>query len=526
MNRTRWIRLASFCCAAALTLSACGAPELGAVGEPAEISLDSPEKVLEGGFVLDSPDLVWDGYGEAIDVNGDVLVVGAAEWNRSGPGSAYVYRRSGNEWRQEARLMTSDLADFEAQASGFASQRLGTSVALGEGIVAVGAPGNTDALTNGYDSAVYLYEFDGESWVETAKLTAEQPDSAEIKFGMDAFARFRPSLFGSLVALDGDTLAVGGDSGAQSVYVYQRNEDGWQKQARLRIPGRSGKELYMASMDLFGDTLALSAFYALPFDAQKLELMMIGNVVVYVFERTGETWKESFHFVSEEGEKDLISLPEVNVGASVALDGAAGRAERMAVGLPGFPDWSQVKENDALLGANPENVPDFPGSNRQAGAVYLFERSEQGWKQTTILRPEGWQDPPGVGLIPSWIPATPEGEQSEPSEEDGVLIAAGGGAYVFPGHIYSEKPEISFFGATVDLDGEQLAVTAGYANGTYVFEQRGDEWVYKFRLFPGQSAKRGTEDFAQVVSIDGCNLLLGTPGEFGGTAHAFELCDR
>jgi hypothetical protein len=308
-------------------------------------------------------------------------------------------------------------------------------------------------------------------------------------------------LFGSLVALDGDTLAVGGDSGAQSVYVYQRNEDGWQEQARLQIPGRSGKELYMASMDLFGDTLALSAFYALPFDAEKNELLMTGNVVVYVFERTGETWKESFHFVSEEGEEDLLFLPEVNVGASVALDGAAGRAERMAVGLPGFPDWSQAEDNVALFGVNPENVPDLPGSNRQAGAVYLFERSEQGWKQTTILRPEGWEDPPGVGGHYDAFPV-----------------------FAFPGYDYSEEPEISFFGATVDLDGEQLAVTAGYANGTYLFERQGEEWFYRYRLFPDQSRVTGSEDFAQVVSIDGCTLLLGTPGEFGGTVHVFDIC--
>lgn len=499
MRKTILIKMVIFSCAAALMLSACGSPKLDAVGEPIEFPLESPEAVLEGGFVLDSPDLVWDGYGEAVDVNGDVLVVGAAEWNQCGPGSAYVYRRSGKGWRQEARLITSDLADYEAQASDFASQRLGTSVSLGSEIVAVGAPGNADALAGGYAGAVYLYEFDGESWVETAILTAEQPDSAEIKFGMGAFARFRPSLFGSLVALDGDTLAVGGDSGSQSVYVYQRNENGWQEQARLQIPGKPGKELYMASMDLFGDTLALSAFYVLPFDAEKNELMMIGNVIVDVFERTGKTWKESFHFVSEEGEEDLLFLPEVNVGASVALDGAAGRAERMAVGLPGFPDWSQAEDNVDLFGANPENVPDLPGSNRQAGAVHLFERSEQGWKQTTILRPEGWEDPPGVG-----------------GHYPPVLA--------FPGYVYSEEPEISFFGATVDLDGEQLAVTAGYANGTYVFERQGEEWFYRYRLFPDQTRGGGSEDFAQVVSIDGCTLLLGTPGEFGGTAHVFDIC--
>lgn len=503
MNKKILIKLAVFGSAAALLVSACGAPKLGAVGETLAFPLESPEAVLEGGVVLDSPDLVWDGYGEAVDVNGNVLVVGAAEWNQLGPGSAYVYRRSGQGWRQEARLITSDLAEFEAQASELASQRLGTSVALGGEIVAVGAPGNTDALTGGYAGAVYLYEFDGESWVETAKLSAAQPDRAEIKFGMDSLARFRPSLFGSLVALDGYTLAVGGDSGAQSVYVYQRSENGWQEQARLQIPGRSGKELYMASMDLFGDTLAVSAFYVLPFDAQKLELLMIGNVVVYVFERTGETWKESFHFVSEEGEQDLLFLPEVNVGASVAVDGAAGRAERIAVGLPGFPDWSQAEDNVGLFGANAGNVPDLPISNRQAGAVYLFERSEQGWKQTTTFRPEGWESPPVLG----------EDYYAQPMS-------------AFPGYVYSEEPEISFFGATVDLDGEQLAVTAGYANGTYVFERQGEEWFYRYRLYPDQSRETGSEDFAQVVSIDGCTLLLGTPGEFGGTAHVFEICPK
>jgi len=94
----------------------------------------------------------------------------------------------------------------------------------------------------------------------------------------------------------------------------------------------------------------------------------------------------------------------------------------------------------------------------------------------------------------------------------------------FPGYVFSEEPEISFFGATVDLDGEQLAVTAGYANATYLFKRQDQEWIYRFRFFPGQSRKIGSEDYAQIVRIDGCTLLLGTPGEFGGTAHVFNLC--
>jgi hypothetical protein len=97
-------------------------------------------------------------------------------------------------------------------------------------------------------------------------------------------------------------------------------------------------------------------------------------------------------------------------------------------------------------------------------------------------------------------------------------------SFVFPGDVYSENPEISFFGATVDLDENLLAVTAGYANATYVFERQGQDWVYQFRIVPRAEAPGPWEDFAQVVTISGETVLLGTPGEFGNSAYVFDLC--
>ncbi len=97
-------------------------------------------------------------------------------------------------------------------------------------------------------------------------------------------------------------------------------------------------------------------------------------------------------------------------------------------------------------------------------------------------------------------------------------------SFVFPGDVYSENPEISFFGATVDLDENLLAVTAGYANATYVFEHQGQDWVYRFRIAPRPEEPGLWEDFAQVVTISGETVLLGTPGEFGNSAYVFSLC--
>jgi hypothetical protein len=89
--------------------------------------------------------------------------------------------------------------------------------------------------------------------------------------------------------------------------------------------------------------------------------------------------------------------------------------------------------------------------------------------------------------------------------------------------LFSEAPETSFFGATVDLDGDQLAVTAGFANATYVFEHQDGDWVYRFSVKPGQEKIELWEDSAQVVRISGQTLLLGTPSEFGNSAYVFSL---
>jgi len=490
----------------ALALSDCSRFMSEPTAVPIEVELDMPQEVIDGGVNLDALDQTWDGYGEVVGVHGDVPVVGAAEWNQCGPGSAFVYRFSDGEWQEESRLTASDRGVFEKQARRFESQRFGSSVAVGEGVVAVGAPGNAYPVAERYTGAVYLFEYDGQTWIETAKFTADRLDldTAQIEADPSICSNMKRKSFGALVTLDGDTLAVGGDSSTDSVYIYQRGENGWREQARLTVPGSPGRDLYMVSIDLFGDTLALSAFYVSPQSEQ--DMFLTGKVIVYVFERTGNTWQQSFRFIPEDSDKDLLFPREVNVGASVALGGESGQANLLAIGLPGFPDWTGDLDV-ALLGVEPEKI-EFPESNRKTGAVYIFERGEDGgWKPQSTLRPAGLENPPGPGSFFSRNPSPTE-------------IAA----YVFPGDLYSEDPEISFFGSTVDLDEQQLAVTSGFANATYVFERQGRDWVYRFRIIPDRVGEGLWEDYAQVVAINQCNLLLGTPGEFGDSAYVFDLC--
>jgi hypothetical protein len=176
-----------------------------------------------------------------------------------------------------------------------------------------------------------------------------------------------------------------------------------------------------------------------------------------------------------------------------------------------------------IFGAEPEQIPEFRASKHQTGAVYLFEKRDDGWHQQVTLKPAGWETPPGPGSTsaifqPAAEVAQDGSENEEAHESIGFVETA-----VFPGHIFSERPEITFFGATVDLDRSRLAMTAGFANATYVFERSDSEWVYRFSVKPSQEKIELVEDWAQVVRISGQTLLLGTPSDFGNSAYVFNL---
>lgn len=540
MIKARRLLVSLICCLSALVLVACSSILSRPTGSPIVV-FDAPIEVLDGGIRLDSPGEAWDGYGQAVDIYGDMLVIGAPERNHAGPGSVYVYRFSGGDWGEEAQLTASDREAFSQRAKLFESPQFGNSVAVAEGTIAIGAPGNAEAITAGYSGAVYLFEHDGQTWKETAKLIPERAHTQEDELCSD---RMRRDSFGALVALEGDTLAVGGDASSNDVYIYKRAGTGWQEQARIPVPSSPGRDLYMTSMALSGDSLALSALYVPP-QSEQIEKtgLITGNLMIHVFSRVGNTWSENFQFSPEERAMDFVFLAEQNFGASVALAGTTGRAELLAVGLPGFPDWSSAEKLPLIFGTNPDlDMPELPASHRQAGAIYLFERSQVGsWSPQATLRPAGWENPPGVPSFFSMIPPNPEGEQdnsdvtlvcsglidcsaaAQEAKQDDFDREAFLASFVSPGSFYSEDPEVSFFGARVDLDGNRLAATAGFANATYVFERQGQDWIYKYSLTPRREGAGVWEDFGQAVAISDHTLLLGTPGEFGDSAYVFDL---
>lgn len=106
-----------------------------------------------------------DNFGRAVALHGDLLVVTARkeEVLEENEGTAYVFRRTGASWTEEAKLTASD---------GTIGARFGQSVAImGNNLIAVGAR-DADSPKAKACGAVYIFQRIANEWVETAKLTA------------------------------------------------------------------------------------------------------------------------------------------------------------------------------------------------------------------------------------------------------------------------------------------------------------------------------------------------------------------
>lgn len=152
-----------------------------------------------------------DNFGTDVDIDGDLMVVGAHKKNAGGlpdAGEVYVYRRVSGQWTLEQNLIADDAA---------ISDQFGTSVSIFGDKIAVGSPNNSEAAFNG--GAVYIYKFDNGTWVEEEKILAGDANDSDN--------------FGFSVSLDNDRVLIGcpnnngGSPNIGGAYVYDFDGNNW-----------------------------------------------------------------------------------------------------------------------------------------------------------------------------------------------------------------------------------------------------------------------------------------------------------
>lgn len=320
-------------------------------------------------------------FGAAVALDGDRLVVGspgessgakgvpASPSDTSAPsaGAVYVFERSGTTWSQKAYVKPS-------YATAYAS--FGAAVAISGDEIAVGSPGESSTATGIggnqsdvsriYTGAVFTFQRSGAAWNQAQYFKAS--------FVADY------DLFGTAVALAGDTLVVGSPGqhsnatgiggtetnnyapGSGAAYVFARSGGVWSQQAFVKGSVTIQNARLGSSVALSGDTMAIGA----PNPAGDPLTGSGGpeSARVFMFTRSGSTWSQSASLQAS------VHSGVSHFGAAVALSGYA-----LLVGAP------EESSNAKWVGGSQTNT-----LAALAGAAYLFKRNNDVWSQALYVK--------------------------------------------------------------------------------------------------------------------------------------------
>jgi choice-of-anchor B domain-containing protein len=320
-----------------------------------------------------------DGFGRSIAVNGDLLLVGA-----DSVGTAYLFRRQAGSWVETARLAP------DGKVAGF-----GDAVALGDGLILVGAPGG-----NGGEGSVFIFEPVEGGWTVSATIHGD---------GTDVGSR-APEGFGATVAQAGDWVFVGAPGGRVdmflggqfrsnppqgSVYVFRRDDDGWSRVDKLESPPqRSLGAMYGSSLALNEREALIGAVGTDDFG---------GAVYRYGYSEDDTRWSlegSLAPFDAPAGGMFGIDLAlgedEVLIGAPGAGTGRMeGRVYRFTRGRSG--EWSAASKlgtiglkfgsayGAAIAAKEDLVVAGLPGDDYGAGSAVIMSRLADGWDRSHVL---------------------------------------------------------------------------------------------------------------------------------------------
>ena len=212
-------------------------------------------------------------FGCSVSIDGDYAVIGADGYDSS---SAYIFKRDGTTWTQQTKLIASGGGNF------------GCSVSIDGDYAIVGA------MSAANSGAAYIFKRDGTSWVEEAKLLASDGGIYD--------------RFGRSVSIDGEYAIIGaseddnenGDR-AGSAYVFKRNGTIWYEQAKLLASDGD-------VMDYFGYCVSLNGDYAVIGAAKDDGIIALDVGSAYIFKRSGTSWSEEAKLLALNKAKEVFNI--------------------------------------------------------------------------------------------------------------------------------------------------------------------------------------------------------------------------
>ena len=444
------------------------------------------ERGYEEGYLKASNARQHSQLGAAVAIAGDTIVVGApgessaatgVDGHASGDtahfsGAAYVFRRSGGVWSQEAYLKASNTGEDDA---------FGASVAVSGDVLVVGAPREASSATGvGGDEGDDVMRASGAAYVFVRGDDGRWSQQGYLKASNTA----PDSQFGISVAVDGDTVVVGANwessappgwtatpetpvaalSGAG--YVFTRKAGAWSQQALLKAAGSDEFDMLGQSVAIAGDTIVAGAPYA-----AGTEIEGAGDEdrlgAAYVFVRSDGVWTQQACL------EPIVATRTESFGSSVSVWG-----DTVVVGAPA-QDIAHGSEGHAATWLD------------AAGAAHVFARAGEAWTGQQMLL------------------------AAHPDSFDGFGRSVAVAGQVIVVGATGEDSAATGFG------GEPANDSAESAGAAYVFVLAEGAWSQQAYVKAGSieraSVTGGHEMFGWSAAVSGDTIVVGAPLE-GGAA--------
>ena len=423
-------------------------------------------------------------FGTSIAVTGEIALIGAASsadggFISNGDVLVFAFDAGAGEWNLETQLLPDDLVEGLA---------FGASISFDGARAVIGAPSADEPISNA--GAAYVFRRDAPGvWVEESALLASDGG-----FG---------DSFGTSVAIDGDTIAIGtyldddGGSNAGAVYVFVDQGGGaWSEEDKLT--GQTSQDQFGYAVALDQDVLAVGAPFA--------DGGVAGSGAGYAYRRdVNGVWQSE----------------------GVLSAGAATGGNQQGLSIA-------VADGTIFVGA-----PYDDSIDSGAGAVHVFEEGVGSWTESTTLTVATSQSNDHMGIAL----AAADGKLVAGADGNDAVASNGGVAYVFSrpmGGSWTLEDTLTPAGlASQDSAGSAVALGSGVVlvglpnaddfgsntGAVAVFHNDAGSWLQQTRLDAGRGSV--FDAFGTSVAIDGNFAVIGAPGDDtaadgAGAAYVFE----
>jgi hypothetical protein len=384
---------------------------------------------------------------------------------------------------------------------------------------------------------------------------------------------------GSSVAIDGDTLVVGGWGFSGHVWVFTRSGNTWTEQQQLVASDQANGDEFGYAVDISGDTIIIGA--------RQEEADGSNHGSVYIFNRSGTTWSQEsklypsnmnyslnassdtslVHFgadVAIDGDDIIIGMPnydvatDLNRGASVT----ARRTGTTVTNTLGVNQWSTRIQTGGGGGDNTGEYVDICKDSNGKPVIAISRNkadtyaSDAGYIAVYKMNSTNTLYSYQGALVPSDIQASDQVGRPDldyyngsytlavgvPYQDTGATNA--GAVYIFTSTTgesgtWSQQQKIQassvgntdYFGVSVSVDGDTLVVgahrdddTVTDAGAFYIFERSGTTWTQSTKLQAPTPEGSGT--FGRAVAMDGDYIVVGArdnplTAAFSGASYVY-----